>query len=210
MGYVDWMIKGPKIVSCNCAYGCPCEFNAPPTHGLCEGLECMEIEEGYFADVRLDGLRVAAAYRWPGAVHLGGGIAQGFIDERADDAQRDALLKILSGEEQAPTTVFNIYGSTNDEEYDPVYTPIEFACDMETRIARFTVPGILEMSTEPIRNPVTGAAHPAQIRLPAGFEFRQAEMASGTFKGTGEIRFDHKNCYGALFYAAYGPEGIIA
>ncbi len=35
-------------------------------------------------------------------------------------------------------------------------------------------------------------------------------MASGTFKGTGNIRFDHKNCYGALFYAAYGPEGIIA
>ncbi len=52
MAYVDWMIKGPKIVSCNCAYGCPCEFNAPPTHGPCEGLECMEIAEGYFADVR--------------------------------------------------------------------------------------------------------------------------------------------------------------
>ena len=47
MAYVDWMIKGPKIASCNCDYGCPCEFNAPPTHDVCEGLEAMEIEEGY-------------------------------------------------------------------------------------------------------------------------------------------------------------------
>ncbi len=30
MAYVDWMIKRPKIASCNCAYGCPCELNAPP------------------------------------------------------------------------------------------------------------------------------------------------------------------------------------
>ncbi len=57
MAYVDWMIKGPKIASCSCDYGCPCEFNAPPTRAPCEGLECMRIEEGYFADVRLDGLR---------------------------------------------------------------------------------------------------------------------------------------------------------
>ena len=209
MAYVDWMIRGPKIGSCSCDYGCPCEFNAPPTRAPCEGMECMRIEEGYFADVRLDGLCFAAAFRWPGAVHLGGGFAQGFIDERADKAQRQALLTILSGEEQAPDTVFNIYGSTIDTEYDPIFTPIEFTCDMESRVAKFTVPGILELSTEPIRNPVTGKAHRARIELPEGFEFRQAEMASASFKGMGEIRYEHQSCYGALFYVAYGPDGII-
>ncbi|MDQ5849141.1 MAG: DUF1326 domain-containing protein [Pseudomonadota bacterium] len=45
MSYIDWKIKGPKIASCNCAYGCPCEFNAAPTHGLCEGLEAQRIDE---------------------------------------------------------------------------------------------------------------------------------------------------------------------
>ncbi len=210
MAYVDWMIKGPKIGGCNCAYGCPCEFNAPPTHGTCEGLECMEIEEGYFGAVRLDGLRVATAYRWPGAVHEGGGLAQGYIDERADEAQIDALFKILSGEEQEPTTVFNIYGSTIEKELDPVFAPIEFSCNMENRTARFVVPGHLEFSAEPIRNPVTGAPHRALIRLPNGFEYREAEMASGTFKGTRNWTFEHSNCYGVMWYAAYGPQGVIA
>jgi hypothetical protein len=69
VAYVDWMIKGPKIASCNCAYGCPCEFNAPPTHDVCVGLVAMAIVEGLFGDIRLDGLKLAAAYRWPGPVH---------------------------------------------------------------------------------------------------------------------------------------------
>ena len=59
MAYVDWKITGKKIGACNCNYGCPCEFNAPPTYGVCEGLEAMEIEEGYFGDVRLDALAYA-------------------------------------------------------------------------------------------------------------------------------------------------------
>ena len=115
MAYTDWLIKGPKISSCNCDYGCPCEFNAPPTYDICEGLEAHLIEEGYFGEIRLDGLVVVARYRWPGPVHEGHGIVQGIIDERATAAQREALGKILDGEEQEPNTAFNIYASTFDD-----------------------------------------------------------------------------------------------
>ena len=209
MAFIDWLIKGPKIASCNCDYGCPCEFNAAPTNDVCEGLEAMRIDEGYFDKTRLDGLVYAAAYRWPGPVHEGGGIVQGFIDERADEAQRDALINILSGLEQHPTTAFNIYGSTIEREYDPVFTEISFEYDMAARTGSFTVPGHLQMNLEPIRNPVTGMSHRAVIRLPEGFEFREAEMASGTFKGTGEIKFENSGCYGFLTYVGYGPEGVI-
>ena len=210
MAYVDWLIKGPKISSCNCDYGCPCEFNALPTHDVCEGLEAQLIEEGYFGDVRLDGIVVAARYRWPGPVHEGGGTVQGFIDEGADEAQREALNKILGGEEQEPNTVFNIYGSTFETELDLIYAPIEFAFDLAKRTGHLRVPGVLEMRLEPIRNPVTGAEHPAQIRLPMGFEFREAEMASGAFTATGpELEFDNKDCYGFLTNVGYGPYGIV-
>jgi len=209
MAHVDWMIKGPKIASCNCDYGCPCEFNAPPTHDVCEGLEAMRIDEGYFAETRLDGLVFAAAYRWPGPVHEGGGIVQGFIDERADEAQREALITILSGLEQEPTTAFNIYGSTIETEFDPVFCEIPFECDFEARTGSFSVPGHLSMALEPIRNPVTGAPHRARIELPEGFEFRIAEMASGSFQGTGEIKFDRSGVYGFLSNCAYGPQGVL-
>ncbi|MFQ5467461.1 MAG: DUF1326 domain-containing protein [Kiloniellaceae bacterium] len=209
MAYVDWAIEGPKIASCNCDYGCPCEFNAPPTNDVCEGLEAMRIDTGHFADVRLDGLLYAASYRWPGPVHEGGGMVQGFIDARADAAQRDSLMRILSGEEQEPTTAFNIYGSTIETEFDPVFAPIAFACNMAARTGGFSVPGHLEMTLEPIRNPVTGKPHRAIIRLPEGFEFRDAEMASGTISGTGDIKFENKGCYGFLTHVAYGPHGVI-
>lgn len=210
MAYVDWMIEGDKIAACNCSFGCPCEFNGLPTSDVCEGLECMEIAHGHFGDVRLDGLRFAAWFHWPGPVHLGGGSCQGFIDERADDGQREAIIKILSGEEQEPNTVFNIYGSTMEKEFDLVYSAIEFACDIDGRMARFDIPGHLELNIKPILNPVTSAPHRAQIRLPEGWEFREAEVANGSFRGAGEISYDHADCYGALFHVAYGPHGIIA
>jgi hypothetical protein len=210
MAYVDWLIKGPKIASCNCDYGCPCEFNGRPTRGVCEGLEAHRIEQGHFGEVPLDGLVVAARYRWPGPVHEGGGVAQAIIDELATEAQRAALFKILGGQEQEPTTVFNIYGSTVAKELEPVFAPIEFACDIAARTGRLVVPGVMHLTIEPIRNPVTGAPHRALIRLPEGFEFREAEVGSGTFRGEGDdLGFQNRDCYAALTHVAYGPYGIV-
>ena len=209
MGYVDWMIKGPKIGACSCDYGCPCEFNAPPTRGHCEGLEAHRIDEGHFGDVPLSGLVVAAWYRWPGPVHEGGGIAQPIIDARADARQRDALLKILDGEEQEPTTVFNIYGATMESAHDPIFTEIAFECDMEARTGRLKAGDHLDLRVEPIRNPVTGKPHRARIVLPEGFEFREAEAASGNYAVDAARSFRGEGRYAALWHAAYGPYGII-
>lgn len=209
MTYIDWKIKGPKIAACSCDYGCPCEFNGRPSEGICEGVEAQRIDEGYFGDIRLDGLIIAGRYRWPGAVHEGGGTCQGVIDKRATPEQIDALFKILDGEEQEPTTVFNIYGSTFDTELDPVIAPIEFSCDFETGTGGFEVPDVMSLTLEPIRNPVTGKPHPAKIVLPEGFEFREADMASGTFKADDQLALDRESRYGCLTYAAYGPYGLI-
>jgi hypothetical protein len=210
MAYVDWMIRGPKLGACSCSYGCPCEFNARPTHGMCEGLEAHRIDEGWFGATRLDGLIVGARYRWPGPVHEGGGLVQGLVDARASPAQREALLAILGGKEQEPTTVFNIYGSTIARELDPVFAEIDFACDIERRTGHFIVPGVLACRLEPIRNPVTGAEHRARILLPEGFEFRSGEAASADFTAEGEELAMHRSkCYGVLCHAAYGPYGIL-
>jgi hypothetical protein len=209
MAYVDWEIRGPKIGACSCDYGCPCEFMAKPTEGWCQGLEAHRIDRGHFGDVNLDGLVVGAWYRWPGPVLEGGGIVQGIIDKRADARQVEALFKILGGEEQEPTTVFNIYGSTVATEHDPVFADIEFACDIAARTGRFVVDGMIDLAIEPIRNPVTGLPHRARIVLPEGFEFREAEMASADFSVHGLLEFGHSRRYATLWYAAYGPQGII-
>jgi hypothetical protein len=209
MTYVDWEIKGPKIGVCSCDYGCPCEFNGRPTQGFCEGAEAHLIEKGHFGDVSLDGLIIGASYRWPGAVHEGGGWAQGFIDKRATEGQVDALFKILGGEEQEPTTVFNIYGSTMEGEHDPIFADMDFDCNIENRTGHFKMDGVVQLAVEPIRNPVTGKPHRARIVLPEGFEFREAEMASGDLVVDGGLKMEHHKSYGGLWYAAYGPMGVI-
>ena len=120
MTYVDWKIRVQRLATCSCDYGCPCEFGAQPTQRPCEGVEACEIVDGHYADVPLNGLRVAGVYRWPGPVHEGQGTYQ--VD---------------------------------------------------------------------------------------GFEFREAEMASRTFRSSGPIEQTHAACYGYVTVVTYGPYGIV-
>ena len=55
MAHTDWMIRGPEIGSCNCAYGCPCQFNALPTDGTCRAAVGIQIDKGHYGKVKLDG-----------------------------------------------------------------------------------------------------------------------------------------------------------
>jgi hypothetical protein len=210
MAYTDWMIRTKQIGTCSCDYGCPCEFNAPPTRLPCEGVMAMEITEGYYGKVRLDGLRVAGAYRWPGPMHEGNGTWWSVIDRRATEEQVNALFTILGGQDQEPTTGFAIYASTIANEPDPVFADINFELDLEGRRGRFSVENVLEANVEPIKNPVTGEDHHIAIRPHRGFEFREAEMASAAFWSKGELDQEHARRFAALSFVSYGPYGIIA
>ncbi|MCH7981690.1 MAG: DUF1326 domain-containing protein [Proteobacteria bacterium] len=205
-----WEIQADELVTCNCAYGCPCQFNALPTHGNCEALASFEIKEGHFGDTRLDGLRSVTVLWWPGAIHEGGGKACMIVDERADDAQRQALLAILSGEHTDPgATVWNVFASTMDEVFEPIFKTIEIEIDVEARVGRVFVEGLAECSGEPIRNPVTGEEHRARIDLPHGFEYSLAEMGSATFKTTGPIAMSFKDCYAQFAHIHLNNHGIV-
>ena len=209
MPYVNWMIRTRQLGTCSCDYGCPCEFNAPPTRLPCEGVSAMEITEGHFGDVPLSGLRVAGIYRWPGPVHDGGGTWWSIIDKAASEEQTEALFKIFGGEEQDPTTGFAIYGATIEHEPDPLFAEIEFEWDIEQRTGRFVVADVMGASIEPIRNPVTGKPHFIAIHPHDGFEFREAEMASADFWANGELQQKHSKRFAAITYVSYGPNGII-
>ncbi len=210
MANVDWRLKGKWIKNCNCAFGCPCDFNARPTQGHCEGLVGMEVDEGHFGEVRLDGIRWAATVHFPGALHEGNGTCQVIIDESTDERQREALLTILSGQEQAEGTMFQILSVIVTNMLEPVFAPIDFEFDLDGRTARISVPGILETTTEPIKNPVTGAPHRIQIRVPEGFEHHEAEVASASTKSTGGIKFDIETGHSSLAYVEQTPTGLAA
>ena len=102
---VEWYIKGREFVNCNCDYGCPCgcpcQFNALPTTGNCEAAIGDVFDEGMFGDVAPDGVRAVLIAHWPGPIHEGKGTLQSILDEAATEAQRDAVAKIMRGEETA-------------------------------------------------------------------------------------------------------------
>jgi hypothetical protein len=45
---IPWRIVGEEVAACNCAWGCPCQFNALPTYGRCEAIVGTRIREGHY------------------------------------------------------------------------------------------------------------------------------------------------------------------
>jgi hypothetical protein len=210
MSGVTWAIHGREFTNCNCAYGCPCQFNALPTKGYCQAVTAIQIDHGRHGDTTLDGLKVAGIFRWPGPIHLGKGEAAVFVDRRASAPQRDSLLRILSGEDTVPgATIFQVFSTTLEKLHDPVFTDIDFEVDVNKRRAKLKVADYIETRGEPILNPVTGKEYRGRIDLPNGFEYSLAEMGRGWSKTTAPIALDLADSYGQFAELHLGSEGII-
>jgi len=210
MGGTRWWFKGREFTNCNCAYGCPCQFNALPTFGDCKAVIGVEIGEGMHGETRLDGLRFAGVFKWPGPIHLGNGEAFPIVDARASDAQRNALLRILSGEDTEPgATIFSVFAATFAKVHQPVFADIDIAIDMEKHRSRLHVPGYIDQHGEPIRNPVTGAEFRGLIELPNGFEYFRAEMARGWSKTKGPIELDLADSHGHFAELHLSSTGMV-
>lgn len=206
----QWMLRGVEFTNCNCSYGCGCQFNAPSTKGFCEAIGSGHIEEGYFNEIRLDGLNFVMLLQWPGEIPAGNGKQQILIDERADEDQREAMRKILHGESTKPgSTHFFVFNSTMSTVLDPQYVPIELEIDVNARQAKVTVPGLVESTGVPITNPFTGGPYQARINLPEGFEYTVAEIGNGTTKAQAGVTLNLTDSYGQFNILRMNQDGVI-
>jgi hypothetical protein len=142
-------------------------------------------------------------------MHEGNGDLELFIDERADDTQREALLQILRGQAGGP--IFEILAAVCPNVKEPHVVPIEWAFDKEQRRARLAVPGYLETISEPLMVIPTGEPQRVIVRLPDGFEYKEAEVARATtLKANGAIKFDWHNTHSSLSDVEQTSEGLVA
>jgi hypothetical protein len=210
MAMTEWMLRGPEIASCNCAYGCPCQFNALPTNGDCRAAVGIHIDSGHYGKVKLDGLNIAATAAWPGPIHMGHGEILPIVDERATAEQREALLKIMSGQDTEPgTTFFQVFASMCDKVHEPIFKHIDFSVDMKSCKGHVSVPGVVDVATEAILNPVTKKPHHARVSLRQGFEYADAEFASGTVNSKGPIALSSKDRHAHLSMLHLNGHGIV-
>jgi len=81
-----WHLSGDLCEACTCGVPCPCNFGANPTHPYCYALFSLDIKEGNYGDVSLNGLHLAGA-----------GASKGMIlyaDDTATKEQQAALKAI--------------------------------------------------------------------------------------------------------------------
>ena len=207
---IDWTIEAVSFGSCNCDYGCPCQFEQRPSRGHCRGFEAGRIERGHFGDVSLDGLRYALVYAWPGAIFEGGGTIQAIIDERADARQRRALVTVLyGGETEEAKTHWWVYHAMSSTVCEPVFARIDLEVDIERRRARLSIPGVLESAGRPIVSPSTGGEHRVRIDIPSGIEFEIAEIGSASTKASGPIELDLNDTYGQFNIVRHSGTGVV-
>lgn len=185
---IKWELRGQQLANCNCEAGCPCQFMSPPTHGNCEAIEGYEFTSGHYGDIDLSGTRAAMIVQWPGPIHEGNGTMQLVIDESASPEQRDALQKIMTGEDTAEMATFWwVFSAMCPNKLETVYKPISVSIDIEKRTGRISATDVFETEAGPLLNPVSGEPHKARIDLPHGFQFHIAEIGRGTTTTSGDI-----------------------
>ena len=189
----DWGVSGHVLIACNCDWGCPCNFNARPSHGHCEGGWIWQIERGRADGVTLDGLALALFAKWPGAIHDGGGQAICYVDERADAAQRTAARRVLRGELGGPWGIFIKTYALGEP------APAAFDIHLSEHGSRARIGQAVEMEFQTLRNPVTQAEIHPQVVLPEGLVMRHGHLAtSRVFRVDDTLQFDHSGQYAAF------------
>lgn len=190
-----WKLTGTALIACNCDYGCPCNFNARPSRGKCEGGWTWHVERGSFDDVSLDGLNFSVYANWPGAIHEGNGEAVILVDERANDRQRDAIATLVGGKFGGPWAV--LAWTWANKVQGPLSVPYEL--ELNGIASRIKAGNVLEWESRLIKNPVSGKeAHPRML-LPEGIIVKEADLGCSTVFRIGEgVPMDHSGQYTAV------------
>jgi hypothetical protein len=185
-----WHIVGDWFDTCKCSIPCPCTFAQPPTTGDCEGILAWQIRKGNYGDVPLDGLNVMAAVAFIGNIWEGNTKASMamFIDERADERQRDALQLIFGGRVGGWPAIFaNFIGEVRGMEF----ARIDFHVDDDLTSWRAEIPGKLTSSAEALGGPTTPPGKRVQVHNAGG-----CETGPGGVATYGKATADRANAFG--------------
>ena len=169
-----WTIKADYVETCNCDFGCPCNFSGFPTYGFCRALNLFHITDGQYGDVKLGGLDVIFVGLWPKAIHEGNGTAQLFVSKKANEEQREAVVAIFSGQARGEGP-FAFFAPTIKYVLDTQFVDIKAKID--GRRSSFAVQDVLDVKVENFKDHVTGAEQDTKINLPQSFVWKVADCA---------------------------------
>ena len=172
-----WKLTGDWFDVCKCTIPCPCTFAQAPSEGDCEGVLAWHVNEGRYGTVVLDGLNVVALGAFEGNIWAGeASVAIGmFVDERADDDQRDALQIIFGGQAGGwPGEFGKLVGEVRGIEY----VPIEFEIADDLAYWRVEIPGRVDARAEALTGPTAAVGARVQLHNAPGAEVGPGQIAT--------------------------------
>jgi len=143
-----WRLEGTLFDMCNCETFCPCNYFQNPHGEDCRGSVVWKIDMGNFGGTKLDGLKFALIFFSKGNPLKGVESAALIIDESATTAQRDALMKVLSGEAGG---VFQMLASSIKENRGVTFAKFEY--DNDGKSWSVKAGNVLDMKGEFVKPP---------------------------------------------------------
>jgi hypothetical protein len=192
----EWKASGDFFDVCSCNIPCPCTFAQTPTYGDCEAVLAYHIKNGYYGETSLDGLNVLALSYFKGNIWAGEtkvSIAS-YVDERANQQQREALQMIFTGKAGGFMAEFaKLIGDVRGMNFAPI--KFEVADDLSYWNAE--IPGKVIAKAEALGGPMTPAGKRVQTLNPPGSEVGPGTVATWGMATTDEvnapeIRFEWK------------------
>jgi hypothetical protein len=172
----EWRLTGDWFDICSCNIPCPCEFAQPPTNNVCQGVLAWHIRKGHFGDLRLNGFNLLALGAFQGNIWEGAKATMGlFIDERADEKQRQALQTVFGGQAGGWPGAF---AASVGEFRGVEYVPISFEVADDLAFWRAEIPGRVRGHAEALSGPTTPPGKRVQTINPPGSEVGPGQIAT--------------------------------
>ena len=173
----SWRLAGDWFDVCRCRVPCACTFAQAPDEDECEGILAWHVNEGNYGDVKLDDLNVVAVGGFEGNIwtdEAKNSKMGFFIDERADDSQREALQTIFAGDAGGWPAGF---AQLIEDVLGVEYAPIEFELADDMSGWRVEVPGKARGSAEALVGP-TSPETPVTVHNAPGAEVGPGQVAT--------------------------------
>ena len=200
----QWTMRGEYFESCNCDILCPCitsSAKAMPTQVHCDVMLAYHIQHGEADGVSLNGITFVIALQTPGPMIEGQAKVAIYIDEAADERQRESLQTIVAGQAGGPISVF--MDAMQVEELKGFrYVPITFRIEGNQR--SLMMPGIMEMTVEGIGGPGGTIMELRNTRHPANTNLALARTIEATYQ---DFDFDWNNAGKNAHYADFSWKG---
>ena len=173
-----WRVAGDWFDVCRCRVPCGCTFAQAPDEDQCDGILAWHVRDGHFGDVKLDDLSLVGVGSFVGNMWTGEAkdSAMGFfIDERADEDQRQALRTIWGGEAGGWPAGF---AQLIEEVRGIEYVPINFEIADDLAHWSVEVPGKARGSASALTGPTAPEGARVQVHNPPGAEVGPGQIAT--------------------------------